>query len=630
MVRETEPKTVDNGRTNKTNRIDKRRRHVLTAIGLSALAGCMGEESNTGNSGNGGNDDNGGNGESSGGEPVTDTFSWFVSPDVNLNQIGYNPYNPTTQAPFYVEALRKESPTYFNNEDGSFMPNLIADWEVSESDETMTFTVEEGYYWNNGDEVTAEDFWVDAQIELGMYGGATDEYEDVTVDDEYTYTFQLTEYARPEILIGSFRNAHMHRNGPFAEFAEKFADASSDEEYESVQGELEEFTLNPVEGDDVPASGVFQIGQITDNAIMMEPNEHHPQADQLNFDQVRLTKASEWGSIQGMLQSGDLDYVSGGRFSTTFTENVPDKYYTYYDTPFGGTSIDFQLEDDIYGIREVRQAINHIVNKEQTTAAIDFNQEPDQYSTGLPDSIAEAWIDSEALDSFTDYTGQNFDEARALLESAGFEEGSDTWLTPDGEEWTVEVRAPAGDSDRVQQMEVVTNQLEDFGITAELSTIDTSTYWQRYRDQDWGVACWVYGNRGRSHPYFDFEFQYIGEDPGVLPGERAPWAGTPYEFEVPMPVGDPDGSLETVNYREKISRIRKTSDEETARELIAECAWIYNQMSFKVPLAIASNPVFFNTEDWALPDDYKETFQTIDSHPIQLLAQRGQLQAREE
>lgn len=592
-----------------------RRRRMLSALGsasAAALAGCSGDNDTGGEAdddpGTDSSDDNDDDTDNTGGgEPVTDTFTSFIMWTVNLERIGFNDWNPTTQAPFGVSEINSTPAYQYNPAEGSYKPHAVTDWEVTS--DSVSFKVSDKFAWSNGDELNAEDYWTYAQIELGMYGGETDWIDDVTLHSDREFEVSLIEPANPDIVLSAISPGHYYRDGPFSEFAERFDEAETDSEYEAIQSDLEEFTINPEEGDELPCSGTFQVEKTTESYFTCVPNDHHPERDAINFEKVEFIKSGEMSTVQGLLMSENLDNAYG-RMSNTFLNGLPDMYDVEYRERFGGNSIDFQLTDDLYGIREVRQALNHILDTEEMAAAVDFEQVADQYTTGMPDSVAEAWI-GDQLDSFTDYSGKNFDEAARLLREAGFEEGSDTWIKPDGEEWTVNIRAPAGDSDRVKQVEVAVSHLQEFGVNAEFNTIDVSTYWQRYRDRDWRVAVWAYGNRHNPHPYFDFTHQYRGEDLSSLPGEREPWKGTPYEIEIPFPIGDSDGSMETVQWRERIEELGGTTDEDQAVELVEELAWIYNQYTPKVPIAIETLPFMMNTRDWNLPDrDFVHTFTT--------------------
>lgn len=69
-----------------------------------------------------------------------------------------------------------------------------------------------------------------------------------------------------------------------------------------------------------------------------------------------------------------------------------------------------------------------------------------------------------------------------------------------------------------------------------------------------------------------------------------------------MPVGDPDGSLDTIDVHGLMDELSTNSDEDRNREIVQELAWAYNQSVPQIPIWFRYGQMFLNTSDWEWPD----------------------------
>lgn len=68
-----------------------------------------------------------------------------------------------------------------------------------------------------------------------------------------------------------------------------------------------------------------------------------------------------------------------------------------------------------------------------------------------------------------------------------------------------------------------------------------------------------------------------------------------------MPVGDPEGSLETINVRERTAKLADLSGDELQSE-VETLAWAFNQNLPIIPLATENNGMAYSEDGWAYPD----------------------------
>jgi peptide/nickel transport system substrate-binding protein len=76
---------------------------------------------------------------------------------------------------------------------------------------------------------------------------------------------------------------------------------------------------------------------------------------------------------------------------------------------------------------------------------------------------------------------------------------------------------------------------------------------------------------------------------------------TPAELEVPMPVGDPDGDLETINVHERTAELPSLAGDEL-EETVTTLSWAFNQTLPVIPLVTENGGFVYWTDRWEYPD----------------------------
>jgi len=99
----------------------------------------------------------------------------------------------------------------------------------------------------------------------------------------------------------------------------------------------------------------------------------------------------------------------------------------------------------------------------------------------------------------------------------------------------------------------------------------------------------------------------------------------PTEFEVPMPVGDAEGELQTVDVASKVEKLGRVSGEEATR-LVRELGWVYNQAPPNYPISQFTNSGWMTTDHWEFPA-VDEPIMSIYA-PAYFLMKKGKLRAK--
>ena len=345
------------------------------------------------------------------------------------------------------------------------VPSLAENWDISDDGLEYTFHLRQGVKFHNGNDFTAEDvaytFHRMLTVEGGvntefidqikganeLLAGETDTLEGVEVVDDYTIKVTLKE--------------------PFAGFLASISSPGvSIYDSEATEAAGDQFGMDPAV---TVGTGPFEFSSWSfNNQLVLTRNEDYWKgASKLPGVVIKIIPDTETQSM--MFESGeldilDLDYAADS--ADRFTETYPDQivqgprvgivYFTmnFNKEPFQDVrvrkavqmSIDRQaILDALYGGRgQVEQGIF-------PHGLIGFN--PDQ---------EEIKYDPEA--------------AKALLAEAGYADGFD-----------MEIAADSSASDTMTMaLEIVSDQLAEVGIRAEIKNYDESTWLETRKSGELG------------------------------------------------------------------------------------------------------------------------------------------------
>jgi peptide/nickel transport system substrate-binding protein len=169
------------------------------------------------------------------------------------------------------------------------------------------------------------------------------------------------------------------------------------------------------------------------------------------------------------------------------------------------------------------------------------------------------------------------------------------WYTPDGERFRVRIVAPSNGTWPLNA-QTAAETLISFGIDAQTELKEFAAYGKDVRTGDFDLAVnnWgIFGPGGR-HPHTFYSEEYapsLSEEVGI----------DPTAVEVPMPVGDQDGDVQTIDVQSKIRSLARASSGESERRLVEELAWIYNQHLPRLPLMTGVARSVLTEDDWEIP-----------------------------
>ncbi|WP_436926658.1 ABC transporter substrate-binding protein [Halosimplex amylolyticum] len=617
------------------------------AAGLVGAAGCQGDgqdgtdtvtplgnegDGGDGSDGSDGSDGGGGGDGGDGGDDATDTAGGQYVDGTLDHIIGiapdnarFNPYGSSANWSFRWYWAMFDQWAVHDKYDNATKGMILKDWEYQD-DGTVIFNIRDSYTWHDGSDLTAED--AVTQLKLGQLMqtvnkgyGAQPLYENVQQTGDYELQFELKD---AEISREIFEFGHLKRRGWFwahrdhwGEFAERFTDASSDSERDDVRADLQETVKRPPwDNSQVPGNSIWEMTEGDSNTALMEayddywsPFSEHSWADgditgdMIDYDLRWRRYPNQQQRTQAMKEEIiDVSYPPnsesarqeirelGWRPANDLTEDqiVP-------TMRAGGNGLFFNCQSDsLTGDRRVRQAIMHVVPRQQMMSwHTDYGNYwiHDRHITGLGQDKEVPWFGgpenwpNDTLQSFEQYAASesdvDTDRATQLLQDAGFSKSGGRWKDPDGNNVTLRLYTATSDEEpmALRYSQIAKEYLDSFGLNTEVTAQESTIRAGETMDSgDWDIMFDAWGGAKSAPPTLDWNTTFPMTK--TLAGEDVPnagaWALEP-EVEVPYPVGDPDGDLQTVNINDKRRQLRRKMSGEERQERVNELAWIFNQ-----------------------------------------------------
>src|SRR5699024_9097764 len=375
---------------------------LLLLVGL-ILAACSGSNEDAGAD----NDADVEEGEGSGGTLVFGRGGDSTSLD---------PSRTTEGETFKVTKNIFETLLEFEDEGTAVEPGLAKEWDVSDDGLEYTFELEEGITFHDGTDFNADavvanfERWADGDEEMfpyysTMFGGFGDDDEHVieSVEAADDYTVEIT-LKRPQAPF--LKNIAMDM---FAISSPAAIEEHGDDDYEN----------NPV------GTGPFKFVEWKRNdSITIEKNEDYWQEGLPKLDKVVFESIPDNAARLNALTAGEIDLADG--INPSDGEQIEGNAdLQLFERPSMNVGyLGLTVTREPFDKKEVRQAMNHAINKEEIIDAF-FEGRADIAVNPIPESIEGYNEDIEGYD-------YDPEKAKEFLKEAGLEDGFDMelWAMP--------------------------------------------------------------------------------------------------------------------------------------------------------------------------------------------------------
>ena len=572
------------------------RRQMMQAAGAGTaflLAGCSNGGDDTPASGDGT-----ATGDGQTGTPVDATLATFERHW--MNEADLNPFSSSRASGlawhlFPQLSMYSTAATFDQEKRKTYneFPKLGAsDWSFDGKE--FSVTLRDDWQWTSGDEVTAADLAL--RLRLMKYEDAPiwNYLDSISEDGDKTLTLTLNDEYDQGLVMQTLFGAGMQLDTPvkvngsktqYAKSLEELESASTSTEEDNALQTLVEFNWYP---EDAVLSGPFAVSDVSKSELLLE--RHDGFYDPVNFTSAsfRTLDLGQTGSPAQAISSGEIDL--SGLPTPEVAASFPDNIHTVARQGSSGIGYGFNYSDPGGGVlkeRNVRRAVAFLLsskNCSQNSNPLKAGviEEPPTCLIG-----ASEWIGSDKLSNFNTYEPDQ-ERATSLLKEAGLSKESGTWMTSGGKEFSIKVTtAPWIVYPAIGQ--TIVSTLQDFGINATLESLGSDAFVNTL----WGDGTFQtsLGAWGGTHPANAFN--------GVF-GKNNVW-NTPAKLEVPMPVGDPEGDLQTINVRERTSKLASLSGDKLKSE-VETLAWAFNQTLPIIPLVTENGGMSYSTNGWSYPD----------------------------
>jgi peptide/nickel transport system substrate-binding protein len=350
----------------------------------------------------------------------------------------------------------------YNTMTSEIVPWLATAWEFSDDNTTINFTLRDGVNWSDGEPFTSKDvkFTFDLLMEHeGLAGtegvrGVLPFVESVEAPDEKTVAVTFKQVYTPGLYdIGEQVIVPEHI-------------------WKDVDDPVTFTNETPV------GTGPFtEIGAFQPQYYEILKNPNYWQEGKPYIDGFRAPLYPNNDSANLALVSGELDMASNfvPDIENVYVAKNPEHFHYWF--PAVGTTVHLYANttkapwDD----PNVRKALSMAIDRDQivTVAMYDYTHPSD--GTGLSDAY-DTWRSEEAVTAGAEWVTRDVAKANELLDAAGLTRQGDTRVLPDGTPMTYDINVVSGWSDWVSTVQIIAQNLEEIGITAQVQTYDFAAY----------------------------------------------------------------------------------------------------------------------------------------------------------
>ena len=596
--------TTDNSTSDRSS--SRRRFLMLSGIaGAAAFAGCSSKKPTKGGTqqanASGGSSSAGGSGTgtSSGGKSgnsgksgsdIMTLPSRYVPTNTEWNS--YAPSNYATDSGHFVfdPFLR------YNFKTNEIIPYLFDSWSMN--GKKLTVKLRDGETWHDGSNVTSKDVITKFQIDKGFDYQIANYVDTAKAVDKQTVEYALKDAYRKKVILNVLSQTWMDTpSSKYGKFAKRFKNASSDNETQKIQGDVQKYQPKQPLG-----SGIFKFDSADQQNLVLKKYDDHPDADNVKFSTIHYKHYSsnqqEWAAMKN--DSGLSAYT--GYTPQEVIKTYPDNVREYNISRVNGMALAFNHDDEDFKNRNVRRAIAYVIDQNKMAKLADPSKHAVTVPAGVGSFINGTWKknlggDVSVYDQYNDTS-----KAEKLLKAEGYTKKGGKWYNPNGKQFKLKIPAPGGWDDIVSFCNMIAQMLTKFGIETQNNNVENTAFFGQY----WGpsnfkICPWFWNNSGHTTPFFTLSWI-------LTSGTIRSTLNYPEKPEVP-PMGKPDGKATPQDVGAKLSELATTTDKQKDTQLTRELAWIVNQSLPELPLIEKVHPLFWNTNHWDVPSkDTKKQF----------------------
>ena len=396
---------------------------LALALAVATFAGCTNTNGSSTSGGSSASESSSQTSETSGGEATVVRMNIGSEPDS---------LDPWQSAASDTEAIMHNvfEGLVLYDETGAIIPGIAESWDISEDGLTYTFHLREDVTFHNGQPLTSADVLYTYNNLAGMGGekAVSSKFENVEsfeATDDYTFVIKLKEASAGFLSLNII-----------AILPEGYEDQAT----------------APV------GTGPFKfVEYVPSQRVVLEKNPDYYDEDRMaQVDRVEFYIMTDSAAVVSALQSGTLDIASVGADDAAVLEGQ----YDIYNSPQNMVQI-FAMNNSVAPFDDVRvrQAINYAIDKDQIIDSVFGGYATKLYTNFSP--VMGVYYNEELEGSYD----TDVEKAKELLKEAGYEDGFEFTIT-----------APANYQAHIDTAQIIAQQLQQVGITANIETMEWATW----------------------------------------------------------------------------------------------------------------------------------------------------------
>ncbi|ELZ78996.1 ABC transporter substrate-binding protein [Haloferax volcanii] len=576
--------------------------------GTAGLAGCFDSSGQTTEDGSTGDGTDGGTTTEGGASIADDTLDYPAgrpATDVQFNRYSLGNYAHTLQDQLFEEVARGYA-------DGTVRPDLLEDMTVD--GRTLTLTFPEGFKWWNGDDLTAEDYYIGLEIDR-LQSPEQSPIESNTLVDDYTIERTFKTAVSPNLMKANVAETFVNTpRSIYREYLTRYEEASNESERESVTSDLLDMSITTQQLiDEGLGNALYRVTGFNSSETVLEKFEDHPYASRTDIPKVRIIPETT-ADVESLSVNDQLDMNPDVLMSESQQSRYPDNIENVYRLNWFRTQkFTFNFKNEHIARLPVRRAIVNAVDFESMVAAMrqaGTVGAPAENQTALRSTIHEEYLGEDFVDQLIDYpVGKDLDAATQLLEDAGYTKEDGTWVDPDGESFTFTVLTQNNNT-QVQATKVFNDQLNAFGIQTEISTVSSTDYYQRLQTYEADIFWIWHVAKALWHPTAYFSNNFYGIEVGdPSSGNETGPTGKPFTTTIPSEVGATEisGSGKEIQPAQLMNDLPNSESAEQVRERTRDLVQWFNYALPDFVFVEEDSGYWGDTQDFSMPtgDDYE-------------------------
>ncbi len=390
----------------------------------------------------------------------------------------FNPFLPESSACRWpTHAGIYEPMMVYNLLKAELVPWMATGYAFNEDNTQLTFTLNEGITWSDGEAFTAEDVAFTFNLFKDTPGltspsgitaafGEEGYLESIEATDDLTVVFTFSRVYTPGLY----------------DIAEQ--PIVPEHIWSTVEDPVTFANEEPV------GTGPFtEVTRFEAQVWQLEKNPTYWQEGLPKFQGIRFPAYATNDQANLATINGENDWA--GNFipdiQKTFVDKDPEHNHYFFPAVGAVVHLYAQTSKAPWDNADVRKALSLAINRDQVVEIAMFGYTHPADGTGMSDSW-ESWKDQAAIDAGANWVTYNPDKANELLDAAGFTRDGDVRKLPDGTPMEYDLNVVTGWSDWVSACEIMAQNLAEIGIKATVQPYDVSAWQERVEMGDFDLS----------------------------------------------------------------------------------------------------------------------------------------------